>query len=87
MEANRSQGRLERWNDNRGFGFIHPEGDSRDVFVHDSAFKTRLNRRPRVGDVILYEIHTEQDGRVRAVNATIEGLVFENHTKPPKIPR
>ena len=85
MEENRHQGRLERWNDNRGFGFIHPERDSRDVFVHISAFKNRLSRRPRVGDVILYEIHTEQDGRVRAVNAMIEGSVLEKHNKPRKI--
>ena len=31
-------------------------------------------RRPAVGDVIIYQVHTDNDGKKRAVNARIEGV-------------
>jgi len=77
LDRKRRKGRLERWNDDRGFGFIRTHGSEGDVFLHISAFKGRIDRRPKVGDSIFYEIHTGPDARVRAVNATIEGLAAE----------
>jgi hypothetical protein len=32
------------------------------------------SRRPVVGDVIVFQIDTDEDGRKRAVNARIEGV-------------
>ncbi|RKZ85021.1 MAG: cold shock domain-containing protein [Gammaproteobacteria bacterium] len=68
-----NKGQLKRWNDRKGFGFIKPEGDQRDVFIHISALKG-MSRRPAVGDTIYYEIQTDQDGKTRAVNARIDGV-------------
>jgi hypothetical protein len=33
-----------------------------------------MERRPKVGDVITYQIHTDNDRKKRAVNAKIEGV-------------
>ena len=67
------KGRLERWNDERGFGFIRPENEKSEVFIHISALK-KMRRKPIIGDVIFYKIHTQSDGKKRAVNAKIEGV-------------
>lgn len=67
------KGQLKKWNENRGFGFISTENKQRDIFIHISAFKG-MSRRPVAGDVICYQIQTDQDGKSRAVNARIEDL-------------
>jgi cold shock CspA family protein len=66
------KGKLKRWNDDKGFGFIASENE-RDIFIHVSALK-RMVRRPKVGDFITYRIHTDTDGKKRAVNARIDGV-------------
>ena len=68
-----NKGQLKRWNDRKGFGFIKPEDDQRDIFIHISALKN-MSRRPNVGDTIYYDIQTDQDGKTRAVNAWIDGV-------------
>ncbi|MDQ7048220.1 MAG: cold shock domain-containing protein [Enterobacterales bacterium] len=67
------RGKLKQWNEYKGFGFLRPENAKRDVFIHISALKT-MGRRPIVGDVIFYQIHTDNEGKNRAVNARIEGV-------------
>lgn len=74
MENRICKGRLERWNDGKGFGFIRPDGSAEDVFIHISALK-KMSRRPVVGDVITYNVHTDHAGKARAVNATIDGVL------------
>ena len=73
MDNNTFKGQLKRWNEDKGFGFISPEKGNRDVFIHVSALKN-MNRRPVVGDIVFYQIHTDNDGKNRAVNAKIEGV-------------
>lgn len=73
METNFHKGRLNSWNEDKGFGFIETEHGTGKVFIHISALK-RMSRRPTVGDVIKYQIHIENDGKSRAVNARIEGV-------------
>ncbi len=68
----KSKGKLIRWIDNKGFGFIKPENRKDDVFIHISAFKG-MSRKPVVGDVIYFEIGKDAKGKFRAVNASIEG--------------
>jgi uncharacterized membrane protein YsdA (DUF1294 family)/cold shock CspA family protein len=65
------KGQLTKWNDDRGFGFIQPKGSSQEVFIHITAFKN-LNRRPRIGDVICYQLAVDKDGKVRACHASQE---------------
>lgn len=67
------KGQLIKWDDERGFGFIKPIDASKEVFLHISALKG-ASRRPKVGDTIFYELTTEANGKVRACNASIEGV-------------
>jgi len=61
----RYQGRLNDWNDTKGFGFILPNGGGPKVFIHISAFGTRL-RRPVLGDLVTYELGADARGRPKA---------------------
>jgi cold shock CspA family protein len=72
MNNNLQKGKLKRWNDDKGFGFIASE-DGRDIFTHVSALK-RMEHRPKIGDVITYQIRMDKDGKKRAINAKIEGV-------------
>lgn len=71
------KGRLKTWKDERGFGFIKPDDGSKEVFLHISALKG-TSRRPKVGDTIQYELATESDGKVRASNASIQGVALQS---------
>jgi uncharacterized membrane protein YsdA (DUF1294 family)/cold shock CspA family protein len=61
----RRQGKIAKWNDERGFGFIaSPElGDS--VFVHISSFP-RSDRRPSVNEAVSYTPAFDSQGRPQA---------------------
>lgn len=67
------KGTLIRWIENKGFGFIKPDKGGRDLFIHISALKT-MSRKPVVGDVIFYRIQVDESGKIRAVDAKIEGV-------------
>lgn len=59
------QGRIAKWNDERGFGFISPcEGDN-SVFVHISSFP-RSGRRPGVNEAVSYTLAFDSHGRPQA---------------------
>ncbi|WP_374327620.1 cold-shock protein [Azonexus sp.] len=58
----RIEGSLKQWNDDRGFGFIAPNGGGPEVFVHVSAFP-RDGVRPRIGERLSFEIETGADGK------------------------
>jgi cold shock CspA family protein len=73
METNFLKGRLTSWNEDKGFGFIEADHGKGKIFIHISALK-RMRRRPNVGDVIYYQVHTDNNGKNRAVNAKIEGV-------------
>ncbi len=66
-------GFLKTWKDDRGFGFIKPEDDSDEIFIHISAFEGST-RRPHRGDTIFYQVEQSDDGKSKAVNARIEGV-------------
>lgn len=56
-------GRIKSWNDAKGFGFIQPE-QGEPVFTHISALHGE--RRPEVGDTVLFVVGRDAQGRVRA---------------------
>ena len=61
------QGKLSNWNDDKGFGFVEPNGGGERAFVHIKAFNPRT-RRPINGDVIIYDLLQDKDKRYRAEN-------------------
>lgn len=69
----RQKGKLKTWNSDKAFGFISPNGNaSKDVFVHKSALQNK-NRTPKVGDIITFNLSTDDRGRQCATNATFSG--------------
>jgi uncharacterized membrane protein YsdA (DUF1294 family)/cold shock CspA family protein len=71
MRPSLLSGKLIKWKDDRGFGFIQPFDGSIDVFLHISEIKD-ATRRPQVGDKIYYRT-VAKDGKVCAVKASILG--------------
>ncbi len=75
-----NKGQLKNWNDNKGFGFIQSAEVGADTFVHISALKG-MSRKPKVGDFIYFEIEKQADGKTRAKNCRIEGVL----ARPQKV--
>lgn len=61
----RIEGKLCKWNDDRGFGFIAPLQGGSEIFVHISAFP-RDGHRPKLGESLSFEIEIQSDGKKRA---------------------
>ena len=61
----RYQGKISNWKDEKGFGFITPNGGGGQVFVHISAFANR-RRRPAGDEIVSYELKTDAKGRAQA---------------------
>ncbi|MBD2435341.1 cold shock domain-containing protein [Nostoc sp. FACHB-110] len=74
MKTALHRGKLTTWKDDKGFGFIKPDGGGKEVFLHISALKG-AGRRPKLGDTILYEQFVESNGKIRATKASIQGVV------------
>jgi uncharacterized membrane protein YsdA (DUF1294 family)/cold shock CspA family protein len=73
------QGKVINWNDEKGFGFVEPDGGGERAFVHIKAFRPR-SRRPLNGEVIIYELVRENNNRYKAAN-----IQFAADVKPAKI--
>ena len=68
----RHQGKISNWKDDKGFGFITPNGGGGQVFVHISSFANR-RRRPEGNEIVSYEIKTDAKGRAQAESVTFVG--------------
>lgn len=73
----RFDGKLDKWNDDRGFGFITPSRGGEPVFVHISAFP-RDGRRPQPGEPLTFEVEPAGDGKKRAINVQRPGSRTES---------
>lgn len=69
----RTHGSLKKWNDDRGFGFVVLPSSGTEVFVHISAFPN-AGTRPRVGEMLAFDIVRGADGRNRAINVARPGV-------------
>lgn len=58
-------GKIAEWNDDRGFGFIEPQGGGDRTFVHISALQTRAHR-PTIGAHVVYSLGKDKRGRAQA---------------------
>ena len=61
----RYQGRISTWQDDKGFGFITPNGGGEPVFLHISQFTNR-QRRPQGDEFVTYELAAGDKGRLQA---------------------
>ncbi len=62
----RYQGKITTWKDDKGFGFITQNGDGKQIFVHVKALTNRT-RRPVGNETVTYEVTTDDQGRLRAI--------------------
>ncbi len=81
----RMKGKIIKWNSDKAFGFIAPNGGGEHVFIHKTALSNR-QRTPQMSDVITFSISKDKDGRYCASDATFSGekLKKKEAQKPSK---
>lgn len=72
----RLQGKIIKWQNDKGFGFIEPINGMPDVFFHEN-YLLNQSRRPVVGDEISFEITLNHEGKKRA-----EKILFRGECTP-----
>lgn len=82
----RMAGRISDWNDEKGFGFVEPNGGGERAFVHINEFQ-RGSRRPVTGDLISYRPGKDSRGRLQAREVRHAGQRIEVPRKPSRMPR
>ena len=75
MEIKRYEGKLKKWNAERGFGFIVAADGGQDVFVHISAF-ARDGRVPSQGEALTFEVEPDRNGKRSAVRVRWQQVLF-----------
>lgn len=78
----RHVGRIADWNDEKGYGFVTPNGGGERAFVHIKAFEKR-GRRPNDGDLISYEPALDERRRLNATRIREVKL----SARPPSLQR
>jgi len=63
----RYQGKIVKWNEAKGFGFVMPKGGNQPVFVHVRNFPNR-QRLPLENSLVSYALGSDAKGRCCAVN-------------------
>ena len=61
-------GTVKWFNANKGYGFIEPEGGSKDVFVHISAVEAAGMNTLNDGTKISFDLETGNNGKEAAIN-------------------
>tara|TARA_B110000908_G_scaffold162653_1_gene208359 strand:+ start:260 stop:856 length:597 start_codon:yes stop_codon:yes gene_type:complete len=81
----RYKGKLIKWNSDKAFGFILPNGGGPNVFIHKTALSNR-HLTPQINDIITFSISKDKSGRVGASAATFLGekLKYEGVKKKPR---
>jgi len=68
----RHVGRITKWNDDKGFGFVTLHNGGARAFVHIKAFQVS-GRRPVEGDLISYDTASDSRGRLNATSVRFAG--------------
>ena len=64
-------GTVKWFNETKGFGFIQPDGGSKDVFVHISAVERAGLRGLDDGQKVTFDLEKGRDGRESASNLSL----------------
>jgi CspA family cold shock protein len=67
-KKNMTIGTVKFFNEQKGYGFISPEGGGQDAFVHISAVERAGMRTLDRDQRVSYELETDRRGKVSAVN-------------------
>jgi cold shock protein len=68
-----ASGTVKWFNSQKGYGFITPEGGSKDVFVHISAVERAGLQGLNEGQRIQYDLVPGKDGKSSAENLKVTG--------------
>lgn len=86
----RMRGKVKWFNVAKGFGFITPDGDGRDVFVHHTAIQQEGFRSLSEGALVSFEVVQSPKGQqahnVRLEASTTPSVEGKGHEKGPAIP-
>jgi CspA family cold shock protein len=63
-----STGPVKFFNENKGYGFIAPDGGGNDAFVHISAVERSGMRSLRENQRVTYDLQEDRRGKMAAVN-------------------
>ncbi|WP_377923146.1 DUF1294 domain-containing protein [Alteromonas sediminis] len=66
------KGKLVKWDTEKAFGFIAPNGGGNHIFIHKTAFSNR-KRTPQLDDVITFTLSKDKQGRNCAADAMYSG--------------
>lgn len=61
-------GTVKFFNENKGYGFIAPDGGGNDAFVHISALERSGMRTLRENQRVSYDLQEDRRGKMAAVN-------------------
>lgn len=64
------KGKIDQWNDDKGFGFIKLDNGSEKIFFHISSVKTN-SRRPKIGDIVLSDSIRDTQQKINAKSVGI----------------
>ena len=67
------KGKISDWKDDKGFGFIVSENQSNKIFFHISDIQKK-QRRPKVDDLVDFDLIRDDQQRLKAKHITIKGL-------------
>lgn len=68
----RMQGKITKWKDDRGFGYIEPDAGGPEIFLHEDEL-LRRSPRPVPGRAVTFETITTSEGRTRAARVLFLG--------------
>ena len=71
----REKGTLISWNNDKGYGFIRSDNGKKDIFLHVKALP-HYQRRPRIDDVLTYDVGANEKQQIYARNARIKGFAW-----------
>jgi cold shock CspA family protein len=76
----RIDGKLAKWDDDRGFGFISPIHGGPEVFAHISAFPND-GKRPKLGETVSFEIEIDKLGKKKAIAISYRARAISRHNQ------
>lgn len=75
----RTKGKVIKWNNGNGFGFIEPSNGGPELFFHEDCLINQ-SRRPVINDEVSFKIASNLEGKTRA-----ERILFKGERDPRQI--